>query len=410
MYKIFINPGHCPGKDPGAVGYGITEAETVLKYGKEIKEKLDNLGFETRLLQSDDLYEICDDANSWDADIFISIHCNAFNGIAKGTETLHYPSSSKSIQLAKFIQNKIVSILETVDRGLKERPGVAVLRLTNMPAVLVETAFIDQIDDNILLKNNQEDFVEAIVEGIVDYVNSVYGSSIGYETNSIMLDDIKPIEQIKTENKKSTKSITTKDIARYVAQMLIETGVEGNYNDITCASKADYPSIGISQWTYDRADEILKKIPGASKFVGLNYSYIVNNGLLYELKSIISTKQGQEIQLKQLASDCMDYVEGLKSISNLDDTRCLIYAATWATTSLNRTKGFIEIQNGYINIHSLIDLAAAFANYYREYFGVAEKYQEGYFNRGWKMYYAVAAIDLTTPFGIPEYGKGPFGR
>jgi N-acetylmuramoyl-L-alanine amidase len=411
MYKVFINPGHCPGIDSGASGYGITEAETALEIGLAVQKKLDELGYETMLVQEDYLSDVCYKANSWNADLFVSIHCNACDATARGTECLHYPASSKSIQISEIIQEKIVNKLGTIDRGIKERPNLAVLRGTDMPATLVETAFIDQIDDNQLLKNNKDDFVDAIVEGIVEFSNQEYGTNIVYQTNSVMLDHNNPIEQVKENKKQGQKpAITREDIAQYVAQMLIETGVEGNYDDVTCASKADYPSIGISQWTYDRADNILKKIPGGNDFIGVNYSYIVNNGLMNELRNILSSEKGREVQLQQLADDCFDYVNGLASIPNLDDTRCLIYAATWATTSLSRTKSFIEIQNGYINIRSLIDLSAAFANYYREHFGVAEKYQEGYFNRGWKMYYAVAAIDLTTPFGIPEYGKGSFGR
>lgn len=59
--------------------------------------------------------------------------------------------------------------LSTVDRGLKERPNLIVLKDTTMPAVLVETAFIDNDNDAALLTNNADDFARAIARGITDF-------------------------------------------------------------------------------------------------------------------------------------------------------------------------------------------------------------------------------------------------
>ena len=59
--------------------------------------------------------------------------------------------------------------LDTTDRGLKDRPGLYVLKHTDMPAVLVELAFIDNEDDAALLRDNQDDFARAIARGVTDY-------------------------------------------------------------------------------------------------------------------------------------------------------------------------------------------------------------------------------------------------
>ena len=109
-----------------------------------------------------------DTANTWPADVFVSLHCNADSGCAGGTETLIYANNSgSSPQLAACIQSQIVQSLGTVDRGLKERPNV--LKDTTMPAVLVETAFIDNEDDAALLTNNADDSARAIARGITDF-------------------------------------------------------------------------------------------------------------------------------------------------------------------------------------------------------------------------------------------------
>lgn len=175
--KVFINPGHCPGVDSGAVNpnSGMQEADVALAIGQLVQKYLTDAGCEVQLLQSDNLMWdgegpcVCQTANDWPADIFVSIHCNAAGGDARGTEVEIYPGSDASSKLGQCIQTQIVNSLGTVDRGLKERPGLCVLKHTEMPAVLVETAFIDNDDDANLLANNQDDFARAIARGITDY-------------------------------------------------------------------------------------------------------------------------------------------------------------------------------------------------------------------------------------------------
>lgn len=180
--KAFINPGHCPGVDPGAVNKqsGMTEASTVYDIGTMVTDYLDKAGFETCLCQSDNLYydgvgeNVVETANNWPADLFISLHCNAFNGRAMGTETCVYSLDGESAKLARCIQTQIVDSIGTVDRGLKERPGLIVLKHTNMTAVLVEIAFIDNADDAELLMNRKDDIARAIARGVTDYLSNNY--------------------------------------------------------------------------------------------------------------------------------------------------------------------------------------------------------------------------------------------
>lgn len=179
MAKVFINPGHCPGVDPGAVNnaLGITEADIVHEIGTMVTDYLDKAGCEVMLLQSNNLNgeapgeNICATANYWPADVFVSLHCNAFNGNAKGTETCVYSLYGESAKLGQCIQYQLVNSLGTIDRGLKERTGLAVLKATTMPAALVEIAFIDNADDAGVLMNCKDAIARAIARGVTDYLS-----------------------------------------------------------------------------------------------------------------------------------------------------------------------------------------------------------------------------------------------
>ena len=179
--KVFINPGHDLDYDSGAVNpnSGLRECDVAAEVGYRVKRYLEAAGCEVQILQSDNLYydsqyadrdvAVCAAANAWGADAFVSIHCNAANGNARGTEVECYSRMSDGDNLAQRIQNQIVAALDTVDRGVKEMPGLIVLKHTDMPAVLVETAFIDNDDDADLLVNNWDGFARAIARGITDY-------------------------------------------------------------------------------------------------------------------------------------------------------------------------------------------------------------------------------------------------
>ena len=164
--KIFINAGHKVGKDSGAVGFGITEAEKVLSIGRRVEKYLS-------AVQLDSLQGICDAANSWNADYFVSIHCNAANTKAQGTETYCYRGSTTGRKFATAVHNSIVKKFpELLDRGVKEA-GFYVLAHTNCPAVLVETAFIDNAHDNKILVEREDDFARAIAVGVTDFLQSL---------------------------------------------------------------------------------------------------------------------------------------------------------------------------------------------------------------------------------------------
>ena len=180
--RVFLNPGHDPLYDSGAVNaeLGLRECDVAADIGERVKLYLELVGIEVFLMQSDNLAwesrhlerwnaAVTDEANKWCADIFISLHCNAADGEAHGTETLIYERGTRAERLARAIGWQITTSLGTTDRGVKERPELIVLHATAMPAVLVEMAFIDHLPEAKLLIEKADVFARAIARGITDY-------------------------------------------------------------------------------------------------------------------------------------------------------------------------------------------------------------------------------------------------
>ena len=143
MKKIYINPGHSD-TDPGAVGYE-TERRLNVTVCKHMNDYLlAHYDVEIRMNPGTmgNLTTIAGDANAWGADLFVSNHFNAGGG--DGYEALVY--SQSRVQLGQIFEKHVKAIGQN-SRGVKLRPGLAVLRLTNMPAVLNEGAFVDNLKD-----------------------------------------------------------------------------------------------------------------------------------------------------------------------------------------------------------------------------------------------------------------------
>lgn len=201
-----------------------------------------------------------------------------------------------------------------------------------------------------------------------------------------------------------------KNLAKEIAKGLINTGIEGGYDSVAKSTAYDYPSIGVSQWEGNRANELLKAIPGGAEYADRTYIDIKASSELPMLKELLRSDAGEQAQLEQLSRDCLQYVEVLQQVPTLDDTRCLIYACMWCPTSTYVVKRFLENRFDRVDLRSLEALNKLFENYYWIAADVGELYRAGYANRARITYEYVAGIDLTTPYGIPAYGKAGNGR
>lgn len=171
-YTIMLDAGH-GGRDPGAVYNGRQEKDDSLALTLAVGELLQERGVDVLYTRTTDVYESpyqkAMEANAAGADFFISIHRNSSPeaNTYSGVESLVYNKSGIKLEMAENINEQLEAI-GFVNLGVKERPGLVVLRRTRMPAVLVEVGFINSDTDNMLFDNNFDDIALGIAEGILD--------------------------------------------------------------------------------------------------------------------------------------------------------------------------------------------------------------------------------------------------
>lgn len=165
--KFGIDIGHnCP-PDTGAVG--VKKEDILTKdVGTRLMQKLSAAGHSiinctpnSATTVGESLRKRVDKANTNQVDLFVSIHFNAFNSIASGTEVFAISNTSKAI--AQSVLNQIVK-LGFKNRGVKNTPFF-VIKNTSMPAILVECCFCDSNADMNLF--DPEQMAEAIKFGLI---------------------------------------------------------------------------------------------------------------------------------------------------------------------------------------------------------------------------------------------------
>ena len=217
---VVIDPGH-GGEDPGAVGkYSTKEKDLNLKIALLVKQKLLEEGFNVLLTREEDVFiplvKRTEFANKNNADLFVSIHCNAAEkptGTDQGFEIYFLSEKAtdstavateklenevvrfekqteeltklqkllwsmiinefinESSKLCSLIGKEVISRTQQTYRGVKQA-GFYVLRGAQMPAVLVECGFISNPNEELRLI--QYDFQNMIANGIVAGIKRYY--------------------------------------------------------------------------------------------------------------------------------------------------------------------------------------------------------------------------------------------
>lgn len=183
--RVFIlDPGH-GGSDPGAVddkgddNLYTEEADLNLEYAVALGERLAELGALIIYTRTENLFVPISErvklANgNREATAFISLHFNASaaNKAARGLEVLAYSEASEGYKLATAIRDAAKAAgIPIFNTGLSVRPDLGVLRLTKMPAVLIETGFITTPEEEKQLRSasRRKAIVEAAARGVLNF-------------------------------------------------------------------------------------------------------------------------------------------------------------------------------------------------------------------------------------------------
>ncbi len=183
---IVLDPGH-GGSDTGAQHNGLTEKILTLDIARRLRSLLVAQGWSVKMTRDADvdvyapndsareeLQARCDIANAAGARYFVSIHINSFTSPdLQGTTTYYYHPQDAAF--AAIVEKKLVSALGTQNDGA-QKANYYVIHHTTMPAILVETAFLSNSDDAVLLR--QSSFRQSVALGIRDGINA-YASGTG---------------------------------------------------------------------------------------------------------------------------------------------------------------------------------------------------------------------------------------
>lgn len=260
-FIIVLDAGH-GGHDSGNTGNGYIESNIALsivkKVGEHLKKEKDIKVIFTR---TDDSFVTLRGraaiANKADADLFVSVHCDAFTNNASGASTfvlgLHRskdnfeiakkenevifleenyeetyagfdPNSpesfigltilqeeylDQSILLAGLVQNNFANVLRRKDRSVRQA-GFLVLRETYMPSVLIETGFLTNKKEGAYLnsKKGQNEMAREIAKGIVSYKENLALGTSDAQNPVITQDEID--EAIKVSEANIYKGVTFK--------------------------------------------------------------------------------------------------------------------------------------------------------------------------------------------------------
>lgn len=189
--SIMIDAGH-GGYDNGATYENRREKDDNLALALAVGELLSRDGYDVEYTRTEDVYDSpvqkARIGNASDADFFVSIHRNSsptpnqYNGV----QTLIYDNSGIKAAMAENV-NKRLEEVGYRNINVLERPDLAVLRRTRMPAILVEAGFINSDTDNKLFDDKFSETAEAIALGIAETIRSSgLAASAAYDSENMV--------------------------------------------------------------------------------------------------------------------------------------------------------------------------------------------------------------------------------
>ncbi|MGN0160823.1 MAG: N-acetylmuramoyl-L-alanine amidase [Lachnospiraceae bacterium] len=174
---VMIDPGH-GGNDPGTLTDKTNEKDITLAIARYVKMYLEEANVNVILTRDDDTlidkYDRVEMANQKNVDIFVSIHCNYLEEQSdiSGIETYYLEGAKDGEALAATIHQDVLEVTKAKDMHVRTNDYV-VIRETNMTAVLIETGYLSNKEDEKRLNDKiyQQKVAYGIAEGIIEYYN-----------------------------------------------------------------------------------------------------------------------------------------------------------------------------------------------------------------------------------------------
>ncbi len=199
-YTVYLDAGH-GGYDSGATDGNRKEKDDALELALAVGEILQDNGVNVGYTRVEDVYDSplrkAQIANQAGADLFVSFHRNAaeYRNQYNGVQTLVYENTGLKKEMADAI-NQALSEVGFVNIGTEVRKNLAVLRRTQMPALLVEAGFIDSDIDNEIFDENFDDMARAIAYAILDTLRAnglVSDTMRAMETTTTQVEETVPM-------------------------------------------------------------------------------------------------------------------------------------------------------------------------------------------------------------------------
>lgn len=202
-----LDAGH-GGFDNGAMFNGRKEKDDNLSMTLKVGQYLENRGVDVIYTRTEDIYQSPNEkagiANRSDADYFVSFHRNSSPNpdTYSGIQSLVYSAEGIPLVMAQNINEELVNV-GFKDLGIVERPNLAVLKGTRMPAVLVEVGFINTEADNRLFDEKNDEIARGIADAISKTVSGAAGTGVELVSESEFEAFAKMNESIEQAEEKS---------------------------------------------------------------------------------------------------------------------------------------------------------------------------------------------------------------
>lgn len=181
-HSIVIDPGH-GGIDDGATGNQVIEKEITLAISKKLGQQLEKHGVKVSFTRDNDVdyytrgkggkrndllkrIQIIENSG---AELFISIHCNAFRSVKlSGAQVFYSPKFAENKIIAERLQQAMKSLSPNNKRLAKEDARILLLNGSKMPGVMVETGYLTNPQEAVLLADcvYQEKLVDCLIKGL----------------------------------------------------------------------------------------------------------------------------------------------------------------------------------------------------------------------------------------------------